>query len=98
MHVVANNGQILEGERFVSHRVQNVRTAPSLVPADESSEHTVRAWLDLMKSADRFLLGGLAARGGVDQMTRAYRQWCAERCGHREHIERLSRRLQDIGE
>ena len=82
----------------MSHRVPSAQTAPPLVSMDESSVHSVHAWLGLMKSADSFLLGGLAVRCGVEQMTRAYQQWCAERCGRREHMERLSRRLQDIGE
>ena len=45
------------------------------LPADISAEDSVRAWIDLMRTADKLMLARFAQEVGEENAESAYRDW-----------------------
>ena len=68
------------------------------LPADITPEESVRAWIDLMHTADKLMLARFATEVGRENAEEAYRQWLNEEARKpRPHKVRLARRINSIG-
>ena len=61
--------------------------SPPSLPSDATAEDGLRAWLDVMRACEAFLLAGLRREIGPDgDLEAAYRAWYAAYCEEHDRM------------